>query len=100
MPIDMGYPLMQVQPLQQSTYSEEMLESMDKVDGIEEFTQDDWENCRQTITKLGRGFKREKGFYAKMVRRQKSHPRIPWSSIQREIKAVLQTLDKATGLYC
>lgn len=70
---DVGYPLMQVQPLQQSTYSEEVLESMDKVDGIEEFTQDDWKNYRQTITKPGRGFEREKGFYAKMVRRQKSH---------------------------
>ena len=70
---DVGYPLMQVQPLQQSTYSEEVLESMDKVDGVEEFTQDDWENYRKTITKPGRGFEREKGFYAKMVRRQKNH---------------------------
>jgi hypothetical protein len=70
---DAGYPLMQVQPLQKSTYSEEVLESMDKVDGVEEFTQDDWENYRQTITKPGRGFEREKGHYAKMVRRQKSH---------------------------
>lgn len=70
---DVGYPLMQVQPLQQSTYSEEVLESMDKVDGVEEFTQDDWESYRQTITKPGRGFEREKGYYAKMVRRQKSH---------------------------
>ena len=70
---DAGYPLMQVQPLQQSTYSEEVLESMDIVEGIEEFTQDDWESYRRTITKPGRGFEREKGFYAKMIRRQKSH---------------------------
>jgi len=68
-----GYPLMQVQPLQQSTYSEEVLESADSVDGIAQFTQDDWEKYRETITKPGRGYEREKGFYAKKIRRQKSH---------------------------
>jgi hypothetical protein len=69
---DVGYPLMQVQPVQHSTYSDEVLESVDQVDGIEEMTLDDWENYRQTITKPGRGFTREKGYYAKMVRRKKS----------------------------
>ncbi|HKJ53402.1 MAG TPA: DUF6065 family protein [Gammaproteobacteria bacterium] len=69
---DMGYPLMQVQPLQQSTYSEAVLDSIDFADGVEDFTPHDWENYRQTITKPGLGFEREKGFYAKMVRRQKS----------------------------
>ena len=70
---DVGYPLMQVQPLQQSTYSEEVLESMEKAGGVEDFTPEDWENYRQTITKPGRGCEREKGFYAKKVRRQKGH---------------------------
>jgi len=70
---DAGYPLMQVQPVQQYTYSDEVLESMDTVDGIEEFTQDDWDNYRHTITRPGRGLEREKGFYAKQVRRQKGH---------------------------
>jgi hypothetical protein len=70
---DVGYPLMQVQPLQQVSYSDEVLETMDKVDGIGEFTQEDWENYRQTITRPGRGFEREKGYYAKMVRRNKGH---------------------------
>ena len=70
---DVGYPLMQVQPLQQSTYSEEVLEAIDSVDSVEEFTPDDWEKYRETITRPGRGFEREKGVYAKMVRRQKSH---------------------------
>jgi hypothetical protein len=69
---DSGYPLMQVQPLQQSTYSEEVLESVDTADGIEEFTLYDWENYRNTITKPGLGFEREKGYYAKMIRRQKN----------------------------
>ena len=64
---------MQVQPLQQSTYSEEVLEAIDTVDSVEEFSRDDWNSYRQTITKPGRGFDREKGFYAKMIRRQKSH---------------------------
>jgi hypothetical protein len=63
---------MQVQPLQQSTYSEEVLESVDSADGIEEFTLYDWENYRNTITKPGLGFEREKGYYAKMIRRQKN----------------------------
>ena len=73
MPIsfDMGFPLAQVQPLQQSTYSEEVLEAVDTVDSIEQFSEEDWENYRATITKPGRGFEREKGVYAKMVRRQK-----------------------------
>ena len=73
MPIsfDMGFPLAQVQPLQQSTYSEEVLESVTTVDSIEQFSEEDWENYRATITKPGRGFEREKGVYAKMVRRQK-----------------------------
>jgi hypothetical protein len=70
---NVGYPLMQVQPLQQSTYSEQVLESVDRVDGIAQFTQDDWENYRETITKPGRGYEREKGFYAKKIRRQKSN---------------------------
>jgi len=70
---DVGYPLMQVQPLQQSTYSDEVLESVDEVDGIEELTLEDWENYRQTITKPGRGLEREKGYYAKVIRRQKGH---------------------------
>ena len=70
---DAGYPLMQVQPIQQYTYSDEVLESMEKVDGVEDFTQDDWENYRNTITKPGRGLAREKGYYAKQVRRQKGH---------------------------
>ena len=70
---DVGYPLMQVQPLQQTTYSEEVLESMEKVGGIDAFTEEDWENYRQTITKPGRGCEREKGFYAKKVRRKKAH---------------------------
>ena len=69
---DMGYPLMQVQPLQQSTYSEKVFESVDLADGIEDFTPQDWENYRQTITRPGLGTEREKGFYAKMVRREKS----------------------------
>jgi len=69
---DMGYPLMQIQPLQQSTYSEKVFDSVDIADGIEDFTPSDWENYRQTITKPGLGFEREKGFYAKMIRRQKS----------------------------
>ena len=70
---DVGFPLMQVQPLLQATYSEEVLESIETVDGIEEFTECDWEKYRQTITRPGRGFEREKGYYAKMIRRQKSH---------------------------
>ena len=70
---DAGYPLMQVQPVQQYTYSDEVLESMDEVDGVEQFTLDDWDKYRHTITKPGRGLEREKGFYAKKVRRQKSH---------------------------
>lgn len=69
---DAGYPLMQVQPLQQSTYSEEVLESLDRADSVEEFTRADWENYRQTMTSPGRGLDREKGFYARMIRRQKS----------------------------
>ena len=70
---DMGYPLMQVQPLPQSAYSDEVLEAVDTVESVEEFTRDDWEKYRETITRPGKGFEREKGFYAKMVRRQKSH---------------------------
>lgn len=75
MPItfDADYPLMQVQPVQQYTYSDEVLESMQEVDGVEAFTEDDWDHYRQTITAPGRGFEREKGFYAKQVRRQKKH---------------------------
>lgn len=69
---DMGYPLMQVQPLQQSTYSEKVLDTIDIADGIEDFSASDWENYRQTIVKPGLGFEREKGVYAKMIRRQKS----------------------------
>ena len=68
---DTGYPLMQVQPLYKPTYSEEVLEAVDTVDGIEEFSPCDWENYRHTITKPGLGIEREKGFYAKMIRRQK-----------------------------
>ncbi len=69
---DAGYPLMQVQPLQQSTYAEEVFESVDTVDGIAKFSPDDWESYRQTIAKPGLGFEREKGFYAKMIRREKN----------------------------
>ena len=69
---DMGYPLMQVQPLQQSTYNEKVFDAVDLADGIEDFTDLDWENYRQTIVKPGLGFEREKGVYAKTIRRQKS----------------------------
>ena len=69
---DMGQPLMQVQPLQQSTYHEKVFDSVDLADGIEDFSDLDWENYRQTIVKPGLGFERETGVYAKMVRRQKS----------------------------
>lgn len=69
---DMGYPLMQVQPLQQSTYADKVLDSIDYADGIEDFSDGDWERYRETIVKPGLGFEREKGVYARMVRRQKS----------------------------
>ncbi len=69
---DVGYPLMQIQPLQQSTYSEQVFESVDTANGVEEFSEADWENYRQTIVKPGLGFEREKGVYAKMIRREKS----------------------------
>ncbi len=69
---DVGYPLMQVQPLQQSTYSEAVFESVDTADGIEAFSPQDWENYRETIARPGLGFAREKGFYAKKIRREKN----------------------------
>ena len=69
---DAGYPLMQIQPLQQTTYSEDVFESIGTVDSVEDFTPEDWESYRQTITKPGPGFEREKGYYAKMIRRQKN----------------------------
>ena len=69
---DAGYPLMQIQPLQQSTYSETVFESVDTVDGVAKFSPDDWESYRQTIAKPGLGLEREKGFYAKMIRREKN----------------------------
>lgn len=69
---DVGYPLMQVQPLQQSTYAEEVFDAVETADGVAKFSPDDWESYRQTIADPGLGLEREKGFYAKMVRRQKS----------------------------
>ena len=71
--IDSGFPLMQVQPLQKIDYSDEVLNSMDTVDGVEQMTAQDWERYRETITRPGRGHAREKGFYARMVRREKKH---------------------------
>ncbi len=66
-----GYPLMQAQALPRQVYSDEVLGAVDQVDGLEDFTEEDWDRYRETIVEPGPGFEREKGYYARMVRRQK-----------------------------
>ncbi|MDJ0958690.1 MAG: DUF6065 family protein [Arenicellales bacterium] len=65
-------PLMQIQPLHRSTYSENVLNSFDSVESVSEFTDEDWSDYRKTITQPGKADKREKGFYAKHTRRRKA----------------------------
>lgn len=64
-------PLMQVQPLRRSTYAEENLRKFDYVEDVSDFTDDDWQSFHQTVIAPGAAHDRERGHYAKEVRRAK-----------------------------
>ena len=64
-------PLMQVQPLHRSTYSEDVLSKFDVVEHISDLSDSDWSEYRKTIVEPGKAHDREKGFYAKHTRRRK-----------------------------
>ncbi len=62
-------PFMQVQPLQRSTYSEAVLRNFDFTETLEDFQDEDWSAYHQTIIEPGDPFERERGSYAKLVRK-------------------------------
>lgn len=64
-------PLLQVQPLLRTTYEEDALRHFDYVDDVTDFTDEDWENFHQTVIAPGSAQNRERGHYAKEVRRLK-----------------------------
>lgn len=62
-------PLIQVQPLHRSTYSESILRSFDFTENVDDFTADDWDNYYNTVVAPGTPQSRERGLYAKQSRR-------------------------------
>ena len=72
-PIDFSVdrPFMQVQPVQRIAYDEKTLGSCEIVEDLESMTESDWDLYRETLVCPGTGSDREKGYYAKNVRRIK-----------------------------
>ena len=72
-PIDFSTdrPIMQVQPVQQLAYDEKTLASFEIVEDLESMTEHDWDLYHETLVCPGTGVDREKGYYAKNVRRIK-----------------------------
>lgn len=72
-PIDFSTdrPIMQVQPVQQLAYDEKTLGSYEIVEDLESMTEHDWDLYHETLVCPGIGVDREKGYYAKNVRRIK-----------------------------
>ncbi len=64
-------PLMQVQPMMRETYDDRHLNTFEFVEDVSGFADQDWQDFRQTVITPGSAQDRERGHYAKGVRRAK-----------------------------
>ena len=65
-------PLVQVQPVQRNTCSDELLEDWNHVGGIEEFSAQDWESFNTTVIRPNINPARPKGAYAVGARKRRA----------------------------
>lgn len=72
-PIDFhrDMPIMQVQPIHRSLYQNQVLESFEFTDAVEDLDTHDWEDYFQTMVAPGICHEREQGAYAKQTRKRK-----------------------------
>jgi hypothetical protein len=66
-----GYPLMQVQPVRRATVTDALLDNFAVSDGLESFSEADWDSFRQTVVKPNKDPNRRSGAYAAESRKGK-----------------------------
>jgi len=66
-------PIMQVQPIHRSQYQNKVLSDFEIVENVDQLTDADWADYHSTIIAPGIVHDREKGYYAKEIRRRRKN---------------------------